>query len=204
MKCLKRNCRAPALNNDNHCYFHSANVSAIDKRKARSKGGKTKLIKVNCKYDNYKLRSTNDILSFNEMLINDLLQNKISLKLITGIAYNLTLQFRLLQFNSIGNKLSEYELERLRILAIQEMKNNIQIVFNYLLRLQLQTLIKIMKKVIAKKENKEYVFRLRMNNEELKKLEKLSKILKVKNSQTVRILIDNKITELRKQKDIFE
>lgn len=61
-----------------------------------------------------------------------------------------------------------------------------------------------MKKVIAKKENKEYVFRLRMNNEELKKLEKLSKILKVKNSQTVRILIDNKITELRKQKDIFE
>lgn len=59
-----------------------------------------------------------------------------------------------------------------------------------------------MKKV--KSENKDYVFKVRMNNEEFKKLEKISKILKVTNSETVRTLIDNKIQELNRQKNIFD
>ena len=62
-------------------------------------------------------------------------------------------------------------------------------------------LIKNMKKV--KSKNKDYICKVRMNDEDYKKLEKISKILKVTNSETVRTLIDNKIQELNKQQNIF-
>jgi len=58
-----------------------------------------------------------------------------------------------------------------------------------------------MKKV--KSKNKDYICKVRMNDEDYKKLEKISKILKVTNSETVRTLIDNKIQELNKQQNIF-
>lgn len=59
-----------------------------------------------------------------------------------------------------------------------------------------------MKKV--KSQNKDYICKVRMNDEDYKKLEKISKILKVTNSETVRTLIDNKIKELNRQKNIFD
>jgi len=43
-----------------------------------------------------------------------------------------------------------------------------------------------------------------MSNVDLKQLNKISKILKSSNSETIRLLIESKIKELNKQKNIFE
>ena len=53
-------------------------------------------------------------------------------------------------------------------------------------------------------ENKDYMHRVRMSNMDLKQLNKISKILKSSNSETIRLLIETKIKELNKQKNIFE
>ena len=53
-------------------------------------------------------------------------------------------------------------------------------------------------------ENKDYMLRVRMSTMDLKQLNKISKILKSSNSETIRLLIETKIKELNKQKNIFE
>ena len=55
-----------------------------------------------------------------------------------------------------------------------------------------------------KKIRKDNIFKLRMNDSDLKNLNKISKILKSSNSETIRLLIESKIKELNKQKNIFE
>lgn len=53
-------------------------------------------------------------------------------------------------------------------------------------------------------ENKDYMLRVRMSNSDLKNLKKIAKILKVNDSETIRLLIESKVKELSKQKNIFE
>ena len=53
-------------------------------------------------------------------------------------------------------------------------------------------------------ENKNYMLRVRMSNSDLKNLKKIAKILKVNDSETIRLLIESKVKELNKQKNIFE
>lgn len=109
MNCKKNNCNALALKNDLYCYMHSKKISDVERHKARSKGGKRKVITVNSEFDNYELRSINDVLTLNEKLINDVLQNNIDLRIITGIAYNLNLQLKLIEMESIEKRISELE-----------------------------------------------------------------------------------------------
>lgn len=59
-------------------------------------------------------------------------------------------------------------------------------------------------KIRVKKESKDYMLRVRMNVDNLKDLNKISKLLKNSNSETIRLLIESKIKELNKQKNIFE
>lgn len=53
-------------------------------------------------------------------------------------------------------------------------------------------------------ENKDYMLRVRMTNTDVKNLKKIAKILKVTDSETIRLLIESKVKELNKQKNIFE
>ena len=55
-----------------------------------------------------------------------------------------------------------------------------------------------------KKEVKENMFKVRMSNTDLKELKKISKVLKVSDSETIRKLIESKSKELKMQKNIFE
>lgn len=55
-----------------------------------------------------------------------------------------------------------------------------------------------------KKEVKENMFKVRMSNTDLKELKKISKVLKVSDSETIRKLIESKSKELKLQKNIFE
>lgn len=62
-----------------------------------------------------------------------------------------------------------------------------------------------MKEVKEKKEVKENTIKIRMSNSDIKNLKKISRVSKIKNhSETIRLLIENKVKELNKQKDIFE
>ena len=55
-----------------------------------------------------------------------------------------------------------------------------------------------------KKEVKDHMFKVRMSNGDLKDLKKISKVLKISDSETIRKLIESKTKELSKQKNIFE
>lgn len=61
-----------------------------------------------------------------------------------------------------------------------------------------------MNKVLKDTPNKDYMLRARLSLEDRKRLKRISKILKVSDSETIRILIENKVKELDKQKNIFE
>lgn len=56
----------------------------------------------------------------------------------------------------------------------------------------------------SKSENKEYMLRVRMDKEDLKRLNKISKILKVSHSETMRMILKQSEKDLSKQKNIFE
>lgn len=109
MKCLTNLCNAAALRNDVHCYFHSDKITDEEKRQARQKGGEARKIRVSKDYDNFELRNINDIIILNEKLINDVLQNKIDLRIMTSTAYNLQLQIKAIQLETIENRISQIE-----------------------------------------------------------------------------------------------
>ena len=58
-------------------------------------------------------------------------------------------------------------------------------------------------KTISKEDNKNYMLRVRMTHEDRKKLKSISKIMKVSDSETIRLLIESKTKELKKQLNIF-
>ena len=109
MKCLTNLCNAAALTNDVHCYFHSDKITDEEKKQARQKGGEARKIRVSKNYDNFELRNINDIIILNEKLINDVLQNKIDLRIMTSTAYNLQLQIKAIQLETIENRISQIE-----------------------------------------------------------------------------------------------
>ena len=53
-------------------------------------------------------------------------------------------------------------------------------------------------------ENKDYMLRVRMTNEDVRDLKRIAKSLKASDSVTVRTLIKLQIKELNKQKNIFD
>jgi hypothetical protein len=59
-------------------------------------------------------------------------------------------------------------------------------------------------KKIQDSENKDYMLRVRMSIEDKNRLKKISKVLKVSDSETIRLLIESKSKELKMQKNIFE
>lgn len=66
------------------------------------------------------------------------------------------------------------------------------------------TLINQMKEIKEKEENKDISFKFRMSKTDAKNLKKIAKVLKVNDSETIRLLIESKVKELSKQKNLFE
>jgi len=61
-----------------------------------------------------------------------------------------------------------------------------------------------MKEIKEKEENKDISFKFRMSKTDAKNLKKIAKVLKVNDSETIRLLIESKVKELSKQKNLFE
>ena len=66
------------------------------------------------------------------------------------------------------------------------------------------TLINKMKEIKEIKEIKDSTFKIRMSKSDVKNLKKIARTLKVSNAETIRLLIESKVKELNKQKNIFE
>ena len=114
MKCSykkknKDTCKNNALKNDKYCYWHSGKISEAEKNMNRSNGGKQKQIKCNSDFPEYELKNIADVLKLNTVLINSVLQNKIDLRIATGIGYMLNLQMKAIELVSIEGKLFKME-----------------------------------------------------------------------------------------------
>ena len=114
MKCQfkkknKESCKNNALKNDKYCYWHSKKITEAEKNMNRSNGGKNKIIKCNSDFQEYELNNIADVLKLNAVLINSVLQNKIDLRIVTGIGYMLNLQMKGIELNSIESKLFKME-----------------------------------------------------------------------------------------------
>ena len=114
MKCnfKKKNnelCGNNAMIEDEKCFWHSDKISEESKNEQRSKGGKSKVIKCEVEFENFELNNFADVRKLNAVLINSVLQNKIDLRIITGVCYNLNLQMKLIQFEILENRISELE-----------------------------------------------------------------------------------------------
>jgi molybdenum cofactor biosynthesis enzyme MoaA len=89
--------------------MHSKKISNAERHKARSKGGKNKIIKVNDEFENFELNNFADVRKLNAVLINRVLQNELDLRIATGVCYNLNLQMKLIQFETIEKRVSDIE-----------------------------------------------------------------------------------------------
>jgi hypothetical protein len=102
-------CGNNAMNKDTKCYWHSKKIPESEKNKKRSEGGKNKIIKVNSRFEDYELNNIADVLKLNTVLINSVLQNKINLRIATGIVYMLNLQIKGIELNQIVKRIDELE-----------------------------------------------------------------------------------------------
>lgn len=103
-------CKNLSLQSDKYCYWHSKKISDNEKSNARRKGGKTKLIKVNC--DNipeFELNSIEGIILLNSFIINQTLKNEIDLRISTGIGYLLNIQMKGIELSNFEKRISAIE-----------------------------------------------------------------------------------------------
>ena len=114
MKCRykkknKESCKNNSLKNDKYCYWHSSKVTEATKQENRSKGGKQKQIKCNTEFVEFELNNIADVCKLNASMVNSVLQNKIDLRIATGIGYLLNLQMKAIELVSIESKLFKME-----------------------------------------------------------------------------------------------
>jgi hypothetical protein len=114
MKCSykkknKESCKNNSLKNDKYCYWHSSKVTEATKQENRSKGGKQKQIKCNTEFVEFELNNIADVCKLNASMVNSVLQNKIDLRIATGIGYLLNLQMKAIELVSIESKLFKME-----------------------------------------------------------------------------------------------
>jgi len=94
---------------DGKCFWHSDKISEDEKNLCRSNGGKVRQIRIKTEYENFELNTIADVMKLNALLINEVLKNKISLRVLTGISYSLSLQMRLIEVENIEKRLSLLE-----------------------------------------------------------------------------------------------
>ncbi|HMQ70120.1 MAG TPA: hypothetical protein PKA90_14160 [Ignavibacteria bacterium] len=115
-------CKNNALLNDTKCYWHSKAIPESEKNMVRSAGGKNKIIKVRSNFLNHELNNISDVLKLNTLLINGVLQNKIDLRIATGITYMLNLQIKGIELSAIENKIHEMENMIIKIKLPEEIQ----------------------------------------------------------------------------------
>lgn len=80
-------CNTNAMKNG-YCYFHNPDISKEEKHNAVAKGGKSnKLLMVNSRFPEVKLKSAKDVSRLLSMMISKVMNNELDLRIATGITY---------------------------------------------------------------------------------------------------------------------
>lgn len=98
------------MHGSKYCYLHNTDVSESSKNEARSKGGKQKIIKVlNPLKDNIKINNVNDINILITFLINEVLGNRLDLRVATGVTYMANCLLKVFEISDIEKRIDAIE-----------------------------------------------------------------------------------------------
>lgn len=103
-------CKSYSMQGSAFCYLHNSNISDKSKNEARSKGGKQKIIKVlNPLKDNIKINNVNDINILITYLINEVLGNRLDLRVATGVTYMANCLLKVFEISDIEKRIDTIE-----------------------------------------------------------------------------------------------
>lgn len=97
------------LRNDEYCYWHSGAIPESEKIASRIRGGKERIIKSNGKYKHTALKTIEEAMKLNALLINNILSNDLDLRVATGIGQLLGLQLKLIETSDLEKRLKKVE-----------------------------------------------------------------------------------------------
>ena len=117
------NCKNKSLKDEKFCYWHSKTIPEDAKQDSRSKGGKSKVIKVSGDFPEFELNTIEDILKLNSVMINKVIKNEADLRVCTGIGYLLNLQIKCIELNTIEKRIDEMENLTVNIKLPKELEN---------------------------------------------------------------------------------
>jgi len=117
-------CKNLSLKNEKYCYWHSKTIPEDVKHDSRSKGGKSKVIKVSGDFPEFKLNTIGEILKLNSVMINKVLKNDLDVRLCTGIGYLLNLQIKCIELNNIEKKIDNLEKITVHIKLPEALQSN--------------------------------------------------------------------------------
>ncbi|MCE1164584.1 MAG: hypothetical protein LWX07_04180 [Bacteroidetes bacterium] len=104
-------CNSFASNDSDFCYMHDPSISEKEKSNARSKGGKVKTLVINPSevVSEIKLNDAKQVTKFYSKIINDVMSNKLDLRMATGIGYLLNGLLKSMELSSIEERVTELE-----------------------------------------------------------------------------------------------
>ena len=103
-------CNSFAMKNSDYCFQHNPDISEEEKREAKSKGGKRKiLIPVILQRKNITLRTAGDVRHFYQKLINDVMKGELDLRIATGVSYILTGLLRAIELSGLEERIASIE-----------------------------------------------------------------------------------------------
>lgn len=115
MKCnyIKKNglnCQANAMINNKYCYLHNPDITKREKQDAQSRGGKTKIIKVNEPMKKViRTNNSKDITKLLSKMINDVLQDRLDLRIATGITYIANVLLKAFELSELEKRIDNIE-----------------------------------------------------------------------------------------------
>lgn len=104
-------CNSFAMKNSDYCFQHNPAISDEEKREAKSKGGKSKvLIPVELqRKGNITLRTASDVRRFYQKLVNDVMKGELDLRIATGVSYILSGLLKAIEMTEIETKINNIE-----------------------------------------------------------------------------------------------
>lgn len=103
-------CKSHSMQSSMYCYLHNSSVSERSKKEARSKGGKSKIIKVSNPIGQpIEIKSSKDISVLITDLINKVLSDQLDLRIATGITYMANCLLKVYEISDLEKRISRIE-----------------------------------------------------------------------------------------------
>jgi len=102
------NCGALSMKDSDYCFFHNPKTAAAREESKRN-GGKSRIIVVNGKFPEIKIKKVSDVVRLLTDLINGVLSGETDLRIATGITYIANTVLKGLELGEVEKRLAELE-----------------------------------------------------------------------------------------------